>query len=67
MTPEQKVEVIKSLAYRHYTTCMAMADCPRDHRLKTAQAFLDIYLDISTGNLNTFIQNLRNRGYKIPD
>ena len=67
MTPEQKVEVIKSLAFRHYTTCLAMTDRPRDHRMKAAKAFQDIYLDISTGNLDTFIQNLRNRGYKIPD
>lgn len=65
MSRDEKVEIIKKLAWQTYTRCTAMQ--ASDHvKFKATRFFLTIWLTIDDKTLDTFLNDLKRRGYTIP-
>lgn len=64
MSRDQKVEIIKRLAWETYSRCTAM-QCSDHVKFKATRYFLTIWLTISDETLDTFMDDLKRRGYTV--
>jgi hypothetical protein len=66
MTPAEKVEIIKRLAWHTYTRCTAEKYCSDHVKYRATRFFMTIWLSIDENTLDTFLLDLKRRGYTIP-